>query len=112
MVFFKQIALGVSMFLIALLCYPAIAECEVGGIRITNEQAIGTATYDELIRLAQAIVAQDKDAYYKMFDAGRARSLPTDTEVYVLETRNNDKVYHVRPKGEDFSIWIPQGALK
>ena len=62
--------------------------------------------------LAQTIVAEDKEAFNKMFDAGRARSLPAGTEVYVVETRNDNRVYHVRPKGEAFSIWIPQGALK
>ncbi|MDQ1239815.1 MAG: hypothetical protein QG577_2001 [Thermodesulfobacteriota bacterium] len=112
MVFSKQIVFVVSMFLITVLCYPALAKSEVGTTKITNEHAIGAATYEDLIHLAQTIVAQNTEAFNKMFDAGRARSLPTDTEVYVLETRSDNRVYHVRPKGEAFSIWIPQGALR
>jgi hypothetical protein len=110
--FYKQIVFGISMFLMAALCYPALAKSEVGTVKITNEQAIGTTTYDDLIHLAQTIVAEDKEAFNKMFDAGRARSLPAGTEVYVVETRNDNRVYRVRPKGEAFSIWIPQGALR
>jgi len=108
---FRQIV-SLALIFVSVLCYPAIAMCEVGDVRITNEQAIGAATYEDLLQLAQTIVAQDKEAYYKMFAAGRARSLSTGTEVHILETKNDGRVYRVRPKGEDFSIWIPQGALK
>jgi len=100
------------MFLMSALCYPALAKSEVETVKITNEHAIGTTTYDDLIHLAQTIVAGNKEAFNKMFDAGRARSLPAGIEVYVVETRNDDKVYHVRPKGEAYSIWLPEGALR
>jgi|GEM_PF-3074937 len=108
---FRPIAI-LALIFVTVLCYPALVKSQVGTTRITDENAIGTATYDDLVQLAQTIVAQDKEAYYKMFAAGRARSLSVGTEVYILETKNDGRVYRVRPKGETFSVWIPQGALK
>jgi hypothetical protein len=112
MVFFKQIVLGISMLFMVAPCYHALAKSEVGSVKITNEQAMGAATYEDLMLLAQTIVAGNTEAFNKMFDAGRARSLPAGIEVYVLETRNDDRVYHVRPKGESYSIWLPAGAFR
>lgn len=112
MFWLKSIIYTLSLTLAVILWVPVAAQQEVGAVKITSEEALGSVTYEGLIQLAQTIVAQDREAFNKMFETGRATALPPGTEVYVLETRDNDRIYHVRPKGSDVSIWLPKGALK
>ena len=110
----KKLALtALAAISLSLYIHPAHAAPTVYRL---NHAAIGCATKKEVSSLYNAMAAHDDEGLARMFVAlagqGECVPLKAGTIVYLEDTAILDGLAEVRPRGQAFTVWVPEDVVE